>query len=52
MKTDIAYPPLPIDQTLVLSSLNALASEEKKDTQNIWNLAKNALVSLRGTFGW
>jgi len=47
MKTDIAYPPLPIDQTLVLSSLNALASEEKKDTQNIWNLAKNALVSLR-----
>jgi len=47
MKTDIAYPPLPIDQTLVLRSLNELASEDKQDTQNIWNLAKNALVSLR-----
>lgn len=47
MKIDIAYPPLPIDQTLVLSSLNELASEDKKDVHNIWNLAKNALVALR-----
>lgn len=47
MKTDIAYPPLPIDQTLVLSSLNALVAEDKKDVRSIWNLAKSALLSLR-----
>lgn len=47
MKTDIAYSSLPIDQSLVLGSLHELAVEDKKDTQNLWNLAKNALIAVR-----
>lgn len=47
MKTDIAHSALPLDQSLVLGSLNELAMEDRKDTQNLWNLAKNALIAVR-----
>jgi len=38
---------LPIDQNLVLSSMQQTADENRHDAQNLWNLAKNALIAVR-----
>lgn len=38
---------LPLDQNLVLSSLQQVHEDNKQDTQNLWNLAKNALIAVR-----
>ncbi len=47
MTIDTLQHSLPLDQSLVLGTLHDIHHEDSKEAQNLWNLAKNALIAVR-----